>query len=336
MAELSKTFSPEQVEQKWYAHWERAGAFKPRPGRTGESFCMVMPPPNVTGILHMGHALDVTTQDVLTRYKRMKGYETLWLPGMDHAGIATQSVVEKKLYDEEGKLRRDYTREEFLERVWEWKRHHGGLIQEQQRALGSSCDWDYSLFTMDPQSNRAVNRAFVSLYREGLIYQADYIVNWDTQLQTAISDAEVEHQEGRGGLLPYSPTRVKGVAEESLLVATTRPETLLGDTAVAVHPEDARFKHLIGQSGHRPALWAGGAHDCRRVRGSRKGHGLSQGHPRARLQRLCLGPGGTGWRPSLSSTRMAHFNHMDWSGRDNWPVLHALWWWSAYSGRGCF
>ena len=242
---LEKTFSPNKIEKKWYSRWESEGHFKPRPGRKGEAFCIIMPPPNVTGILHMGHALDVTTQDILIRYKRMKGYDTLWLPGMDHAGIATQSVVEKKLQREEGKSRRNYSREEFLDKVWDWKKHHGGMIQEQQRALGSSCDWSYSLFTMDQDANKAVNRAFVDLYNEGLIVQSDYIVNWDYVLQTAISDAEVVYHEIKGAYY-YIKYQIKDLGN-SLTIATTRPETMLGDTAIAVHPEDDRFKQYIGK-----------------------------------------------------------------------------------------
>lgn len=244
--EIPKIYSPESCEKSWYEKWEKEGYFKPRAGKRNESFCIIMPPPNVTGILHMGHALDATTQDILTRYKRMKGFEALWLPGMDHAGIATQSVVEKKIETEEGKTRHDLTREEFLEKVWDWKEHHGGIIQKQQRSLGSSCDWNYSMFTMDPEANAAVNKVFVDLYNEGLIYQSDYIVNWDTVLQSAISDAEVEHVDVQGAYyhIQYS---VKD-SDEKLIVATTRPETLLGDTAVAVNPEDDRFKHLIGKT----------------------------------------------------------------------------------------
>ena len=243
--ELPKIFSPRNVEKKWYLKWEEEGYFRPTPRKGKQTFCLIMPPPNVTGILHMGHALNTTTQDILTRYKRMKGHETLWLPGMDHAGIATQSVVEKKLYKEEEKTRQDYNREEFLKKVWDWKEHHGGVIQQQQRSLGASCDWNYALFTMDTEANQAVNKAFVDMYNEGLIYQSDYIVNWDTELQTAISDAEVEHREIKGAYyhIRYS---IKG-SNDSLIVATTRPETLLGDTALAVHPEDKRFKKYIGQ-----------------------------------------------------------------------------------------
>ncbi|MCY4644072.1 MAG: valine--tRNA ligase [Bacteriovoracales bacterium] len=243
--ELSKTFSPGDVEKKLYHFWEKEGLFKPKPGKTGKTFCIIMPPPNVTGILHMGHALDAATQDILTRYKRMKGYETLWLPGMDHAGIATQSVVEKKIYEEEGKFRHDYKRDEFIKKTWEWKEHHGGKIQKQQRALGVSCDWDYSLFTMDSEANKAVNKAFVDMYNEGLIIQSDYIVNWDPELQTAISDAEVEYKELKGAYY-HIKYQIKD-GSNFLIVATTRPETLLGDTAVAVHPEDKRFKKYIGQ-----------------------------------------------------------------------------------------
>ncbi len=245
-AELPKTFAPKDIEKTWYKTWEEKGYFKPRKGKQDESFCIIMPPPNVTGILHMGHALDATTQDVLTRYKRMKGFESLWLPGMDHAGISTQSVVEKKIFKEEGKTRHDLTREEFLEKTWEWKEHHGGVIQEQQRSLGASCDWNYSTFTMDPEANEAVNEVFVDLYNEGLIYQSDYIVNWDTVLQSAISDAEVEHIEVKGAYY-HIQYQVKD-STETLIVATTRPETLLGDTGVAVNPEDDRFKHLIGKT----------------------------------------------------------------------------------------
>ncbi|WP_127717702.1 valine--tRNA ligase [Halobacteriovorax sp. HLS] len=243
--EISTTFSPKDVESKWYKTWEDGKYFKPRKGKANEAYCIIMPPPNVTGILHAGHALDVTTQDTLIRWKRMKGYEALWLPGMDHAGIATQSVVEKQLQKEEGKNRHDFSREEFLEKIWQWKDEKGGIIANQQKVLGASPDWDYSMFTMDPEANEAVRKAFVTLYNEGLIYQSDYIVNWDPMLQSAISDAEVEHKEVQGAFyhLLYS---VKD-SDEKLEIATTRPETLLGDTAVAVNPNDERFAHLIGK-----------------------------------------------------------------------------------------
>lgn len=243
--ELPKTYSSQDIESKWYETWESGKYFKPRPGKTGKSYCIIMPPPNVTGRLHAGHALDITTQDSIIRFKRMKGFETLFLPGMDHAGIATQNVVEKMLYKQEGKSRHDFQREEFVQKIWKWKEEYGGIIAKQQRSMGGSPDWDYSMFTMDPAANEAVKKVFVDLYNEGLIYQADYIVNWDPVLQSAISDAEVEHQEVQGAFyhLKYP---IKG-SDELVEIATTRPETMLGDTALCVHPDDERFKHLIGK-----------------------------------------------------------------------------------------
>jgi valyl-tRNA synthetase len=243
--ELASTYSSIDVESEWYEVWEKGGYFKPRAGKQNEAFSIVMPPPNVTGMLHSGHALDVTTQDALIRYKRMKGFETLWLPGMDHAGIATQSVVEKMTWKNERKNRHDYGREAFVEKIWEWKEEYGGIIAKQQRSMGASPDWDYSLFTMDAEANEAVNEFFVNLYNEGLIYQSDYIVNWDPILQSAISDAEVEHKEVKGAFYHIHYPIVG--CDEKLEVATTRPETLLGDTAVSVNPNDERFKHLIGK-----------------------------------------------------------------------------------------
>lgn len=244
--EIPKTYDPKAVEGEWYKKWEEGGYFRPQKGKRNETFCLIMPPPNVTGILHIGHALDVTLQDILTRYKRMKGFEALWLPGMDHAGIATQNVVEKKLAKEEGKTRQDLGRDEFLKRVWDFKENNGGIIQKQQRSMGASCDWEYSMFTLDPEANTAVNKVFVDLFNEGLIYQSDYIVNWDTVLQSAISDAEVEHKDVQGAYY-HIKYKVKDSNEE-LIVATTRPETLLGDTAVAVNPNDQRFNKLIGKT----------------------------------------------------------------------------------------
>lgn len=246
MDELSTTYSPKEVEQKWYPIWEEGKYFKPRAGKAKKAYCIIMPPPNVTGILHMGHALDVTTQDTLIRFKRMKGFEALWLPGMDHAGIATQSVVEKMIFEEEGKTRHEISREEFLAKIWKWKDEYGGRIVDQQKKLGSSPDWDYSMFTMAPEANEGVRTFFVDLYNKGLIYQSDYIVNWDPVLQSAISDAEVDHKEVQGNFY-HLIYKVKG-SNETLEIATTRPETLLGDTAVCVHPEDERFKHLIGKT----------------------------------------------------------------------------------------
>ena len=242
---LSKTYNPSETEEKWYKTWLDNGCFKPNPNAKAGNFCILMPPPNVTGQLHMGHALDVSTQDALIRYKRMKDFKTLYLPGMDHAGIATQAVVEKML-DNEGTSRHELGREKFLEKTWEWKEKYGGIIANQQRNIGISCDWDYSLFTMDKESNEAVKKVFVQLFNEKLIYQSDYIVNWDPVLQSAISDAEVEYKETKGAFY-HLVYQVKD-SDEKLEIATTRPETMLGDTAVCVHPEDERFKHLIGKT----------------------------------------------------------------------------------------
>ncbi len=206
-----------------------------------------MPPPNVTGKLHMGHALDATTQDTLIRYKRMKGFETLWIPGSDHAGISTQAVVEKLIWKEEKKNRHDLGREEFLKRIWAWKEEFGAEIVNQQKKMGVSCDWDYSTFTLDEVPNKAVKKFFVMLFNEGLIYQSDYIVNWDPILQSAISDAEVEHKEVKGHFY-YLRYKVKEDPNFELIIATTRPETVFADTAVAVNPNDERFKDLIGKT----------------------------------------------------------------------------------------
>ncbi|MFP5457108.1 MAG: valine--tRNA ligase [Bacteriovoracia bacterium] len=241
---IDKTYDPKAAEDKWYARWEKDGCFKPKKGKAGKTFSLIMPPPNVTGKLHMGHALDATTQDALIRFKRMKGFETLWIPGTDHAGIATQSVVEKLIQKEEKKNRHEIGRDEFLKRIWQWKEQYGTEIVNQQKKMGVSCDWDYSTFTMDEIPNKAVRKFFVHMYNEGLIYQSDYIVNWDPKLQSAISDAEVEHKEVKG-FFYHLLYKVKG-SEDILEVATTRPETIFADTAVAVHPEDERFKHLIG------------------------------------------------------------------------------------------
>lgn len=244
--ELPKAFDSIKAEAKWYDIWNKNGSFKPRPGKQKKAYTIIMPPPNVTGRLHMGHALDITTQDSLIRFKRMKGFETLFLPGMDHAGIATQSAVEKMLWQEKKLKRSDFTREEFLEKIWDWKKEFGDIILNQQKCMGVSCDWDYFLFTMDTESNEAVNKAFVQLYNEGLIYQRNYIVNWDTVLESAISDAEVEHVEVKGKFytLEY---QIKG-EETKLLIATTRPETLLGDSGLAINPDDTRFAKHIGKT----------------------------------------------------------------------------------------
>jgi len=238
-----KVYHPQRVEEKWYSFWESRNLFRADEGSARPPFAIVIPPPNVTGSLHMGHALNNTLQDVLARYKRMDGFNVLWLPGTDHAGIATQNVVEKQLA-EEGTDRHALGREAFIERVWKWKQQFGGQIINQLKKLGSSCDWSRERFTMDEGLSLAVKEVFVRLYREGLIYRGDYIINWCPRCQTALSDLEVEHEEEAGHLyyIRYPLENSAGY----LVVATTRPETMLGDTAVAVHPEDPRYLKFIG------------------------------------------------------------------------------------------
>jgi valyl-tRNA synthetase len=245
---LDKTYDPADVESRHYARWEEGGLFRPRPSRRGR-FCVMMPPPNVTGSLHMGHALDNTVQDTLTRFHRMRGYESLWQPGTDHAGIATQMMVERELA-KEGLGRRDLGRERFLERVWAWRERSGGMIQNQLRRLGASPDWTRERFTMDEGLSRAVLTAFVSLYKQGLIYRDKRLVNWDCQLQTAISDLEVVQQEVDGKLhyIRYPIEGPNGGEDgRHIVVATVRPETMLGDTGIAVHPDDPRYADLVGR-----------------------------------------------------------------------------------------
>ena len=242
---LDKTYSPLDIEARLYAAWEQAGAFAAKPGESGTPYCVMMPPPNVTGSLHMGHALNNTLQDVLTRYHRKRGRNTLWQPGMDHAGIATQMVVERQL-GEEGVDRRDLGRDAFLERVWSWKAESGGTISNQLRRLGASPDWARERFTMDEGLSRAVLKVFVTLHEEGLIYRDKRLVNWDPKLLTAISDLEVENRDVADGSLWYFRYPLEDQPDKFLVVATTRPETMLGDTAVAVHPDDERFAGLIG------------------------------------------------------------------------------------------
>ncbi len=273
--ELDKQYNSKEVETKWYTLWEAKGYFKPTSDQSPEprdpklksqvsspkSYVIVIPPPNVTGILHMGHALNSSIQDILIRWNRMKGRDTLWVPGVDHAGIATQNVVEKKLAKEK-KTRWDVGREKFLEEVWKWKHEHGSTITRQLRRLGASCDWTRERFTMDEGLSKAVREAFVTLYERGLIYRGNYIINWCPRCQTALSDEEAAHKDMQGGLyhLKYPIVTGTGPASKSgpvpvldklgidhVVVATTRPETMLGDTAVAVHPTDPRYKHLIGK-----------------------------------------------------------------------------------------
>ena len=244
--ELPKTYEPQEVEGKIYQSWMDAGCFKAAPNPDKKPFCIVMPPPNVTGQLHMGHAMDATLQDILIRYKRMQGYEALWMPGTDHAGIATQIKVEEELRKNEGLTRYDLGREKFLERVWDWKRKYGGRIVEQQKKLGASCDWDRARFTMDEGCSRAVREAFCELYDKGLIYKGSRIINWCPHCLTALSDAEVEYQDKPGHLWYIRYPLADGSGD--LVVATTRPETMMGDTGVAVNPEDERFKDLVGKT----------------------------------------------------------------------------------------
>ena len=256
---MEKTYAPHSIEQRWYQTWEEKGYFTARDGvyagnlpgagsaaakPEGESYCIMIPPPNVTGSLHMGHAFQDTIMDALTRYHRMKGYSTLWQPGTDHAGIATQMVVER-LCNAEGKTRHDYGREKFIEKIWEWKEESGGTITRQLRRMGSSLDWDRERFTMDEGMSDAVQEVFIRLYEEGLIYRGKRLVNWDPVLHTAVSDLEVLSEEENGSMwhLRYPLSNGQG----HLIVATTRPETMLGDAAVAIHPNDERYKHLLGE-----------------------------------------------------------------------------------------
>ena len=244
--ELPKVYEPQQVEGRIYEMWEKAGCFNGDPDPKKKPFSIVMPPPNVTGQLHMGHALDCTLQDILTRYKRMQGFSTLWRPGVDHAGIATQIKVEEELRTKEGLTRYDLGREKFLQRVWKWKEQYGHRIVEQQKKMGVSCDWSRSRFTMDEGCSKAVRETFCELYDKGLIYKGSRIINWCPHCATALSDAEVEYVDKPGHLwyIRYPLTDGSG----DLVIATTRPETMMGDTGVAVNPEDERFKHLIGKT----------------------------------------------------------------------------------------
>lgn len=247
---LDKTFEPEKVEAQHYDKWEKEGNFAANPDSNKAPFCVMMPPPNVTGSLHMGHALNMTMQDILTRYNRMNHKDALWQPGTDHAGIATQMVVERML-DAEGKSRREMGRESFLEKVWEWKEESGGTIVNQVRRLGASPDWERERFTMDEGLSKAVRKVFVQLYKEGLIYRDNRLVNWDPKLHTAISDLEVEQKEQKGHMW-HIRYPVEGDEERFITVATTRPETMLGDTAIAVHPDDDRYKDLVGKFASLP------------------------------------------------------------------------------------
>ncbi|CFQ62863.1 valyl-tRNA synthetase [Yersinia frederiksenii] len=248
---LDKTYSPQEIEQPLYEHWEKQGYFKPNGDTSKESYCIMIPPPNVTGSLHMGHAFQQTIMDTLIRYQRMQGKNTLWQAGTDHAGIATQMVVERKIAAEEGKTRHDYGRDAFIDKIWEWKGESGGTITRQMRRLGNSVDWERERFTMDEGLSNAVKEVFVRLHKEDLIYRGKRLVNWDPKLRTAISDLEVENRESKGSMwhlrYPLADGAKTAEGKDYLVVATTRPETVLGDTGVAVNPEDPRYKDLIGK-----------------------------------------------------------------------------------------
>lgn len=244
MSSLDKAYDPKKTEKKWYSFWEEKGFFKADSASKKDPYCIVLPPPNVTGVLHMGHAFVDTIQDILIRLKRMQGFEALWIPGTDHAGIATQGVVEKRLFAETGKRRQDFGRDAFLKHAWEWKEKSQEQILSQIKELGCSCDWSRLRFTMDEGCNKAVRTCFKKMFDEKLIYRGNYLVNWDPVTQTALSDDEVEHEE-RASFLWYIRYPLEN---ETLIIATTRPETMLGDTAIAVHPDDPKYKHLIGKT----------------------------------------------------------------------------------------
>jgi valyl-tRNA synthetase len=252
--ELAKTFAPAEIEARLYKAWEDGGYFKPGRRPKARPYTIVIPPPNVTGSLHMGHALNNTIQDILVRFERMRGRDVLWQPGTDHAGIATQMVVERLLQKENKTDRRDMGREAFLKRVWEWKAESGGIISQQLRRLGASCDWSRERFTMDEGLSAAVRKVFVQLYKDGLIYKDKRLVNWDPKLLTAISDLEVVQKEVKGSLWHIKYPVVDGAPGEEIIVATTRPETMLGDSGVAVHPENEKLKHLIGKHVRLPLV----------------------------------------------------------------------------------
>src|SRR5246127_2043391 len=249
--ELATRYNPADFEQRIYAFWESGGFFTPVVDRERPKFSIVIPPPNVTGRLHIGHALVNTLQDIVTRWKRMSGYNTLWLPGTDHAGIATQMVVDRKL-TERGISRFDIGRDKFVEEIWKWKEQHRSEIKDQLARLGASADWTRERFTLDENLSRAVRHVFVRLYEDGLIYRDIAMVNWCPFCRTAISDIEVEYRE-RNGKLYHIDYPVEGTTRR-LTVATTRPETMLGDTALAVHPDDPRYKELIGQTAILPVV----------------------------------------------------------------------------------
>ncbi|MEG0894467.1 MAG: class I tRNA ligase family protein, partial [Oscillospiraceae bacterium] len=244
MSEMNKTYDPKEFEDRIYKNWNEKGYFTAKPDSNKSPYTIVIPPPNITGQLHMGHALDNTLQDILIRYKRMQGYSALWIPGTDHASIATEAKIVEAM-KKEGISKEDLGRDGFLERAWEWKKQYGGRIIEQLKKLGSSCDWSRERFTLDEGCSEAVKEVFVKLYEKGLIYRGERIINWCPTCKTSISEAEVEYEEQQGSFwhLRYPLADGSGFVE----LATTRPETLLGDSAVAVNPKDERYKHLVGK-----------------------------------------------------------------------------------------
>ncbi|MGA1531408.1 MAG: valine--tRNA ligase, partial [Kiritimatiellia bacterium] len=253
MSELPKNYSPAEIEDKWNAIWLERNIASRQPGQGGEPYCIVIPPPNVTGILHMGHALNNTIQDILVRWRSMQGRNSLWVPGTDHAGIATQNMVEKAIKKAENKSRHEIGREELVKRVWEWREEYGGTIIRQLKRLGAACDWERERFTLDEGLSNAVKEVFVRLYDKGLIYRGKYIINWCTRCGTALSDEESEHQSVAGKLYHFRYP-VKGEPGRFVTVATTRPETYLGDTAVAVNPKDERYADIIGKTLELPFI----------------------------------------------------------------------------------
>ena len=246
-ADLPKQYDPQEAQRRWYDFWLEHGYFHTEPTEAGPAYCIVIPPPNVTGALHLGHALNNTLQDILIRWRRMQGYNVLWMPGTDHAGIATQAVVEKRLWEEEKKNRHDLGREALVQRIWTWKEEYEKRILCQLRLLGCSCDWERTRFTLDAVCTRAVRRTFFNLFKAGKIFRGKRLVNWDIQLRTAVADDEIYYEEVPGHLWTIKYPVAESPHGEVLHIATTRPETMLGDTAVAVHPDDERYRHLIGR-----------------------------------------------------------------------------------------
>src|SRR6478609_702964 len=245
--ELPKAYDPKDAQQKWLRVWDELGYFHSEPDPSRKPYTIVIPPPNVTGALHMGHALNNTLQDVLIRWRRMQGYNAEWMPGTDHAGIATQAVVERRVREEEGKTRHDLGREELVKRIWAWKDQYEKRILGQLRELGASCDWARTRFTLDPVCAKAVRETFFRMFRDGYIYRGKRLVNWDAALQTSVADDETYTEDTKGGFWTFKYP-VKGMPDTFIRFSTTRPETMLGDTAVCVHPSDERYKHLIGRT----------------------------------------------------------------------------------------